>query len=150
MSAIQATSAGVKDMADGSLRITLEFDPRYAKEAYSLFGARGTACAVAALTLAASQQAAQQETIAEPKTKAGELCIVACNFCKDVNFWAWLHAEHNYTCFNEETAKKYILDECAISRRLELDTNNSAACHFLANIRAPYLSWKSKYAQRAA
>ena len=43
MSAIQAASAGVKDMADGSLRITLEFEPRHAKDAYALFGARAQA-----------------------------------------------------------------------------------------------------------
>ena len=67
MNAIQASSAGVKDMADGSLRITLEFEPRYAKEAYAMFGARGTAIAVAALTQEASVVHAQTETINEPK-----------------------------------------------------------------------------------
>lgn len=40
MSALEAASAGVKDMADGSLRITIEFEPRYAKDAFALFGAR--------------------------------------------------------------------------------------------------------------
>jgi len=47
MTAIQAASAGIRDMADGSIRLTLEFEPRYAKEAFTLFGSRGTQVAVA-------------------------------------------------------------------------------------------------------
>jgi hypothetical protein len=43
------------------LRITVEFDPRFAKEAFALFGSRGTPLAVAALTQAATVAHAQSE-----------------------------------------------------------------------------------------
>lgn len=136
MSVIQASSAGVKDMADGSLRITLEFEPRHAKEAYSLFGARGTACAVAALTQAATTQAAQVETVADtPKEKVGPLCIMACNFCKSPRFQKWLRVT------NEASARQVILETCGINRRTELDSNKQAAAVFLTEIRAPYMEW---------
>lgn len=64
MSALEAASAGVKDMADGSLRITIEFEPRYAKEAFALFGSRGTPLAIAALQVG---YAAVVEPESEPK-----------------------------------------------------------------------------------
>jgi hypothetical protein len=137
-------------MADGSLRITLEFDPRYAKDAYALFGARGTPVAIAALTVDASTQAAQQETIAEPKTKAGELCVMACTFCKEDQFWVWMTRNFNCEVNSEDDAKYLILHVCRIESRKELDTNHYAAERFHIEIRRPYLAWKSKPVPRAA
>jgi hypothetical protein len=135
MSAIQASSAGVKDMADGSLRITFEFDPRYAKEAYALFGARGTSCAIAALTQESTIKAAQVEA-QEPKTKAGELCIMACNFCKDPLFQQWL-------CVTDEhTAKLRILALCQCTSRKEIDSDLYFSNLFHAHVRAPFMQWK--------
>jgi len=146
MSAIQATSAGVKDMADGSLRITFEFDPRYAKEAYSLFGARGTSCAVAALTQAASIQAAQQEAIEaapEPKTRAGQLCVMACTFCADPLFWKWLERHYCTQCASEQDAKDIILHVCEIESRKDLDSNHYAGERFHREIRTHYMAWRA-------
>lgn len=123
-------------MADGSLRITLEFDPRYAKEAYALFGARGTACAVAALTQEASQESARKETIEQPKEKPGQLCIMACTFCADPLFREWLGVD------SEEAAKSAILNECRIKSRKELDTNHKAGRIFLSDFRNSFLAWR--------
>lgn len=140
MSAIQATSAGVRDMADGSLRITLEFDPRYAKEAYALFGARGTSCAVAALTQAASKQAAQRETM--QSEKPGQLCVMACTFCADPMFWEFAQERFHSLCENEVDAKNFIIDACVIKSRKELDTNQEASRIFLREFREPFLVWR--------
>jgi hypothetical protein len=138
MTAIQASSAGIRDMADGSLRITFEFDPRYAKDAYAMFGARGTSCAIAALTLAASVQAAQQETVASaPAVKPGPLCIMACTFCADPMFQKWWGLK------SEAEAKALILDVCAIESRKDLDLLPYAAEHFHNDIRKPFLAWKA-------
>lgn len=146
MSAIQATSAGVKDMADGSLRITFEFAPRYAKEAYSLFGARGTSCAVAALTQAASIQAAQQEAIEaapEPKTRAGQLCVMACTFCADLKFQEWADSLSDTRIEDEKDAKSLICAVCGIKSRKELDADKYAATRFHTLIREPFLAWRA-------
>lgn len=143
MTAIQANSAGVKDMADGSLRITFEFDPRYAKEAYTLFGARGTSCAIAALTQESTIKAAQVE-VQERKTKAGELCIMACNFCSDAYFCEWVGEISGFSnAATVDFAKHYVIDACGISSRKELDTNTDAANKFHAEIRKPFLDWKN-------
>lgn len=143
MSIIQASSAGIKDMADGSLRITFEFEPRHAKEAYSMFGARGTACAVAALTVVAATKAAQQEAIqAEPKTPAGELCIMAATFCKSPLFWEWVSNSQN-DCRTEAHAKDFILGVCVIGSRKDLDTDKYAATRFHTLIREPFMAWRA-------
>jgi len=147
MSVLQATSAGVKDMADGSLRITLEFEPRHAKEAYSLFGARGTACAVAALTQDASLQAAQKEMQAEEqKGQPGSLCIMACNFCNDPQFKKWLIASgicaQDYLA-EEIEPKEIILMWCEIESRKELDNNDEAANIFHNKFRKPFIAWRN-------
>jgi hypothetical protein len=63
MSVIQATTSGIKDLADGTLRISFDIDPRFAQEAYKLFGARGSSVAIAALSLQATTDLAQAETI---------------------------------------------------------------------------------------
>lgn len=147
MTAIQATSAGVRDMADGSLRITLEFDPRYSKEAYALFGARGTACAVAALTQAASVQAARDETVhlieIDPASlKPGPLCILACRWCKDAEFWAFLRSE-SWSCFTEAEAQNILLSICGVSSRRDIDSRPSATESFHTQIREPFMEWKA-------
>ena len=80
MSAIEATTAGVKDMADNTLRITLEFEPRHAKAAFELFGARGTPVAIAALKSAK----------AEPAPKGGQLAQWVAMRCGEAAFQRWL------------------------------------------------------------
>jgi len=144
---IQATSAGVKDMADGSLRITFEFDPRFAKDAYALFGARGTSCAIAALTQEASLQAAQQETIKDqPKEPIGPLCRLAVQFCADPMFQEWLSSltPGDWPPFTEEEARQEILNGCDIASRRELDTNNAAADLFHQLYRKPFMAWRDQ------
>lgn len=142
MSAIQASSAGVKDMADGSLRITFEFDPRYAKDAYALFGARGTSCAIAALTQAASTQAARKETIQEPKERAGVYRIMACKFSKDVKFHEWLNTIGYSGVTAEGQARAAILDICNITSRKDLDSSDEARHAFLTQVRTPFFDWR--------
>lgn len=134
MSVIQASSAGVRDMADGSLRITLEFEPRHAKDAYALFGTRGTPVAVAALTQESAQEQAQNEMIGE-KPKGGPLAKLAGMWCKDENFLKWVCA------YDEEHAARFIRCTCAINSRSELDSNPGAAILFNENIRIPYMEW---------
>ena len=141
MSAIECTSAGVKDLADGSLRITLEFEPRNAKEAFSLFGARGTSCAIVALTKEAAKQSAQDKIIEADKPKGGELAKLAGIFCKDPKFWEWLDIVGDWVNSDEKTARDFILAKCHIESRAELDSKFGADQYFHINIREPYSKW---------
>lgn len=143
MSVIQASSAGVRDMADGSLRITLEFEPRHAKDAYALFGTRGTPVAVAALTQQSAQEQAQKETI-DDKPKGGPLAKLAGMWCNEPSFWDFLNRNTGYFGENvtdSESAAHAVRVMCHVDSRSELDSNNQASELFKNKIRIPYMEW---------
>ena len=146
MTVIQASSAGVRDMADGSLRITLEFDPRHAKDAYALFGTRGTPVAVAAITQEAAQEQAQKETIEADKPKGGPLAKLAGMWCNDKDFWKWANQADGVGLIvsNEKEAVEFIKYVCNIESRSILDHNTIAANIFHEKIRIPYMEWQNE------
>lgn len=82
----------------------------------------------------------------EHKQRPGELCVMACHFCKDPLFWEWASLGVNvaYRVTDEQYAKLYILEQCGIESRKELDTSANAAKHFHERIRAPFLAWKAQ------
>ena len=74
---------------------------------------------------------------------ARDLCIMACVFCRDAQFLAWLtHINGHGFKFSEAGAKAFILGTCKIASRNELDTNLEAAELFHEYIRKPFLEWK--------
>ena len=117
MTAIEASSAGVRDMADGSLRITLEFEPRHAREAYALFGARGTPVAVAALKVG-------HAAVQEPELKGGPLAREAGKLDSNPDFQDYVFAR------DFVNVRDFVLDRCGIQSRRELDHNPQAASKF--------------------
>ena len=138
MSAIQAASAGVKDMADGSLRITLEFEPRHAKDAYALFGARGTPVAVVALKVGYEQKV---DPLPGPAHKAAEnvhvggpLAMLAGQWCADPAFQRWLFVG------SEAQAAEKIRAFCKVDSRRLLDHDPEAAQLFQDIFRGPYMA----------
>lgn len=110
MTALQGFSAGVKDMADGSLRITIEFDPRFAKDAFSLFGSRGTPIAVAALTSGASVAASQSEVVAEPKKEPNQLArkLMIDGYFRNPKLWRLVDEAGIYT----QKQHKAFIEQC--------------------------------------
>lgn len=145
MTVIEASSAGVRDMADGSLRITLEFEPRHARDAYALFGSRGTPVAVAALKPASSK--------AEPSERPaiGELGRWAAIRCTEEPFRVWLADAHgslwgrirgdDETLTAEEVAAEMVRRLCHVTSRRDIDTNPEAFDKFHRLIRQPYAAW---------
>jgi hypothetical protein len=139
MSALEASSAGIKDMADGSLRLTVEFDPRFAKEAFALFGARGTPLAIAALQVGYAQAGAPKPEPQPEKPKGGPLAKLAGMWAADQEFKSWIS-----TCYEDgkdiEPAE-YIRNVCGVESRAELDHDAESAVLFHEHIRGPF----SKY-----
>jgi hypothetical protein len=131
MTAIQASSAGIRDMADGTLRVTLEFEPRHAKEAFALFGIRGTQVAVAAL----KDGTYLEKPPEPPKEKVGALCKLAVQWCQDDAFQIWAQVQ------DEEAAKQFILATCECLSRKELDENMQCGDTFNRDIRMPYMKF---------
>lgn len=158
MSALEAASAGVKDMADGSLRITIEFDPRFAKEAFALFGARGTPLAIAALQVGYASKSDTPPPNMAPNTgdvppnigkpKMGPLCTWVVQRCNEVEFLSWIAPV--YRAFIGDVDRSdfasgadfcrhavMVLCECDESRK-EIDTDAHKAALFHERIRGPF------------
>ena len=134
---IEASSAGVKDMADGSLRITFEFEPRHAAEAFALFGPRGRAVAIAALKDGAAK-------VAEPeKPKGGEWAKLAGMWCADPDFHAFLNQTYpeDDHVENAEHAAMAIRSYCGIDSRAQLDADPLALEMFNTFFRTPFMAW---------
>lgn len=74
------------------------------------------------------------------KVKPGDLCIVACNFCKDPEFIRWAGAIH------PSGARQFILDTCGVTSRKFLDSDKVAATRFHTLIREPYMAWRAEQA----
>ena len=144
MSAISATTAGMRDMADGTLRISFDIEPRHAQEAYSLFGSRGTSVAIAALNLQATVAIAQAEAVS-PAPKVTGLALLAVQWCKQPMFWEFLNDHVALTTvLNEQDAKDLVCLECGIDSRKELNTNAVAAEIFERTLRQPCMIYMQK------
>ena len=145
MSALQAASAGIKDMADGSLRISIDFEPRDAKAAFALFGARGTQLAVAALKDGSFlEQPVQPVAEPKPREQLGDACYRTVQWCNEPSFWDFLnnalfvYEDEVLFCDNPATAASVVKTICNVGSRKELDTNPEANKTWESEIRKPY------------
>jgi hypothetical protein len=91
---------------------------------------------IAAIMVQVEDDVEQSAPVA-PKVKPGELCIVACTFCDDPLFWEWAGQ------VSKGMAKQFLLSECGINSRKDLDTNKIAATRFHTLIREPFLAWRA-------
>lgn len=64
--AFEFRTAGVKTMADDTLRLSIDIEPRDAAEAFRVFGARGVCGAIAPIRPEAAGQAEPEETESNP------------------------------------------------------------------------------------
>lgn len=138
MSAIIASTVGVKTMADNTLRLTIDIDPQYANDAFILFGTRGSSCAIARLTNeAAVEEMRKPDHIRDAtkmmeKPKCGALARLAGQLCQQESFQNWIGVT------SAEHAAESIRSICGIESRSELDHNEIAAALFHNQIRIPY------------
>ena len=141
---IVASTVKISTMADDTLRLVIDIEPRHAQEAFALFGQRGMPCVIARLTQEAATAAQQAETIAgntdvpvaDEKPKGGDLARLAGMLCANPKFREWADVG------DAETAASFIRIECGIGSRAELDHNEAAAQAFHRNIRLPFLAWQ--------
>lgn len=74
-----------------------------------------------------------------------DLCIMACVFCRDVEFHNYLAAlAPGMGLFDEGMAKDFITGVCVIESRSQLDKDAGAAERFHNLVRLPFLAWKEE------
>jgi hypothetical protein len=139
-SIIEGTSCGVKTMADNTLRVSFDIEPRFAQLAFAMFGTRGTPVAIARLTPEVAQQQARKEA-AEP-VKGGVLAKLAGMWCADEQFCDWLYNDYRGPPFKTaDDAATVIRTICGVGSRAELDHNPQAEEIFHREFRLPYNAW---------
>ena len=124
-------------MADGTLRLSLDIEPRHAQAAFALFGAPGTPMALAALKVASGEP--------QPEApKGGTLAQWVAMRCQESAFQRWLvtsfpfQAAHAVGDTDAKRAASIVRAVCGIESRKELDSDKFAATRLHALIREPY------------
>lgn len=149
MTAIMASTVGVKTMADNTLRLTIDIEPRYAQEAFALFGVRGSACAIARLKNEAAVEAMREEAEDE-KPKGGPLAKLAGMWCNSPAFRRWANATQGTMIASPIEAAHWIRTACQVDSRAELDSDKEAADIFHAHIREPFSAYLAQLEGRRA
>ena len=129
MTAIPASSVAVRTMADGTLRLSLDIEPRHAGAAFALFGMPGTPAALAALKVGTVLPADPEPT---EQPKGGPLAKWAAMRGNDPRFQDWLEAH------SPELVAKRIKRICGIVSRAELDSSPAAGEMFKCQIMRPW------------
>ena len=138
MSAIPCSSVSLKTMADGTLRISLDIEPRDAQAAFALFATPGTPAALAALKVGYEQKL---DTSPEPVQKSAEnvhvggpLAKLAGQWCADAGFREWIYVD------TEAQAAEKVRAFCKVDSRRMLDHDPEGAKLFKKLFRTPYMS----------
>ncbi len=132
MTAIAAAAVSLRTLADGTVRVTVDIEPKDAADAFALFGRPGQPIAVAAL---------RDGFAAVPdKPKVGPLCLEAVRYCEMPEFQEWRKRRGDLN-LTEEGAKATILWDCKIESRKELDANPEAAALFITKVRTPFMKY---------
>jgi hypothetical protein len=136
MTAIQAASVNFKGMADGTLRLWVDFEPADRDAAFKAFCSPGTPLAIARLKTA-------PELAASEAKKGGALSKLAGQWCATSEFQNFMK-EHFPGCHGgsgssaEDRAAQGVRLVCGISSRAELDHNETARHLFNSHIRLPF------------
>lgn len=137
MSVIEGASVSVKTMSDGTLRLSIDIEPRNAQAAFALFGAPGRAVALAALKDGAG-------AVREPepeKPKGGEWAKLAGMWCNDPDFWAFLRWSGGHNVEDSDQAGGLVRDVCGIGTRAALDSDHVALEVFQREFRRPFMKY---------
>lgn len=139
MSAIPAASVNLKTMADGTLRVSFDIEPKDAQDAFRLFAAPGTPVAIAALKTGYAAAAEPDP----PKEPVGPLCKWLVMRCAEPEFWRWLESEVNdgNPVTNEKQAGEVVKLFLDIESRKDVDTDENAETNFHHWVRLPYQKW---------
>lgn len=145
---VRAISRGVMaTLADGTVRVKLDFEPQDAALAFALMGMPGSPVAVARL---ATENTGTTYTRKPANQSQGKpLAQLAGMWCASMEFHDWLAEERapiwhrvnqlNQGWSDDELAAECVRMICGVKSRADLDGNPDAAQKFLSQIRLPYL-----------
>jgi hypothetical protein len=150
---VRGISRGIMaTLADGTIRVKLDFEPTDAAAAFAIFGMPGSPVAVARLapentTILAADTST---TVDGRKPVGGPLARLAGMWCAQPAFAEWLSEsmtpiwkrtqQLNEGLGDHELAAICVRSICRVSSRSELDHDLDAGKAFLTKIRLPYMA----------
>jgi hypothetical protein len=159
--ALPAISRGIaRTLVDGTIRITIEIEPRYALQAMAMLGMPGASIAVAGLAAAPDpdpdpepdpevEPAPEPEPTPEPPPlKGGPLAMSVGMLCNDPNFQEFVHL-HTGHGPSRDVAAEYVRLFCRVSSRADLDHDNEARVR-LQELMRQFRSFRNFETSRAA
>ena len=139
MDAITGTRRQMKEMADGTIRVTVDIDMQF-KDVFLTNFPIDTAIAIVRMTQEASARQMRTNIVSQENRMNG-LGLLAVRWCKETMFWEWLEDNFGEDIDSEEAASDAIKAICNIETRKELNTNVPAAEFFNKHIRIPYMNF---------
>lgn len=156
---IEAASGQCKTMADGTLRITFDVEPRHAAAAFALFSAPGTPAVLGRLVAAHERSTSKPALqVAEQKPPMGPLCKWAVVRCGEESFQQWIRPIYDRAMGGKGTGWGDVTPShdfggdvsaytvhclkvlAGVNSRRELDTPE-IALRFKEQIMQPYGAW---------
>lgn len=138
-------------MADGSLRIEVEVEPKDAQQAFAMFGKPGAPMALAALNPGYAVAGAQPDTEPVEDRKGGALARLAGQWCQTETFQRWVQKNFSSLWHDamastpsddplepRDAAAEVIRLRCGVETRAMLDHNEAASHVFHSYFREPF------------
>ena len=160
MSAILATSGAIRSLVDGTLRLTVDIEPKDAQAAFALFGKPGPPVALARITNEAAvehDRKAQAQPPAEPlERKPLSLASKVAITCGEPSFHLFLaherpntwrdamnhvRADENLPTVRKNLAAWVVRKLCAVTSRSEI-TAGSGAANRWEDLETDYHHWQ--------
>jgi hypothetical protein len=130
---ISGTRRAMKEMADGTLRVQIDIDPRFRAAFFAAFGQIDMPVAIAPLVADFEKRAPEPE-----KAKGGPLARLAGMWSNEQEFWNFSDSG------NAEEAAEWIREICLIESRAELDNSLVAKQNFEKFVRGPYMKYRAQ------
>lgn len=140
---ISGTRRAMKELVDGTIRVSIDVDPEFRDDFFRLFGSIDMAVALAPLAGAASLPAkntASDSVRGEHWKNLGPLAQSAILICKEDSFQRFVAEKTGAEKFDEDHAAEYVKDRCLVASRRDLDTSDGGRTR-LGALMAEYREW---------
>jgi hypothetical protein len=146
LTALSGAAMSLRTMADGTVRVTIDFDPKDRKAVMEMLGSPGQPCAVVALEH--GHAAAGNKAPAATYRDFGPICREAIELCGNEAFHRYvgrlkpaLLEPGTSAVFLAEQCKAFITMTCNVDSRKELDSAPGARDLFIEHVRKPFHRW---------
>jgi hypothetical protein len=134
--AVSGIRRAIRELVDGTIRVQIDIDPRFAADFHKLFGTIDMPVAIAPLTPDAFESGSRK---AEAWKSLGPLAQSAVLICRDLGFQKFVEEVAGYAR-SEDEAAKYVRERCDVTTRKDIDTADGAKEKF-GSLMADYREW---------